>query len=152
MKFITYSYQGKPSYGIVKDELIVDLGQRIGGDLKQLIADNGLPKAIDLANACDGDIPLAEVIYLPTIPNPEKIICIGVNYANRNAEYRDNSADPEYPSVFMRAPDSLTGHRHNLIRPPESMQLDYEGEIVIVIGKSGHRIPQQQIMNSGASI
>ncbi len=158
MKFITYSHQGKVSYGVIKEQSIVDLGQRIGGDLKQLIGNNQLQRAMALADSQHGDAPLSEVSYLPTITNPEKIICIGVNYANRNAEYRDNSDDPEYPSVFMRTPDSLTGHNQPLIRPPESLQLDYEGEIVIVIGKTGHRIPENQasehiagltIMNEG---
>ena len=158
MKFITYSHQGKVSYGVIKEQSIVDLGQRIGGDLKQLISNNQLQRAMALADSQHGDVPLSEVSYLPTITNPEKIICIGVNYANRNAEYRDNSDDPEYPSVFMRTPDSLTGHNQPLIRPPESLQLDYEGEIVIVIGKTGHRIPENQasehiagltIMNEG---
>lgn len=103
-------------------------------------------------------IPLADVTLLPPILQPEKIICIGVNYANRNAEYKDNSSESPYPSVFLRTPDSLTGHETPLIRPPESHQLDYEGEIVIIIGKGGRRIPQAQayehmaglsIMNEG---
>ncbi len=147
MKFITYSHQGKVSYGAIKEQSIVDLGQRIGGNLKQLISNNQLQKAMALADSQQGDVPLSEVSYLPTITNPEKIICIGVNYANRNAEYRDNSDDPEYPSVFMRTPDSLTGHNQPLIRPPESIQLDYEGEIVIVIGKTGHRVPENQALD-----
>lgn len=76
------------------------------------------------------------------ITNPGKIACIGVNYANRNAEYKDGSDDPKFPSLFMRTPDSFTGHDQPLWRPPESDQLDYEGEIVIVIGKEGRRISQ----------
>ncbi len=152
MKFITYSHQGETSYGTIKGSGIVDLGQRMGGDLKQLIASNQINKAMELADSQSGDLPLSEVSYLPTIANPEKIICIGVNYANRNAEYKDNSDDPEYPSVFMRTPDSLTGHDQPLIRPPESIQLDYEGEIVIVIGKSGHRIPEEQALSHIAGL
>jgi len=87
------------------------------------------------------------VTYLPPVHAPEKIACIGVNYANRNAEYRDNSDAPKYPSVFMRTIDSFTGHDQPLWRPPESEQLDYEGEIVIVIGKTGHRIPEGEALD-----
>jgi 5-carboxymethyl-2-hydroxymuconate isomerase len=106
-----------------------------------------------------GDFALAEIEYLPTLPNPEKIICIGVNYANRNEEYKDGTSAPRYPSVFMRTRESLVGHGQPLMDPPESEQLDYEGEIVIVIGKEGRRIPENQaaehiagltIMNEGS--
>lgn len=152
MKFITYSHQGKTSYGAIKESSIVDLGQRMGGDLKQLIANNQINNAIELADSQPGDLSLSEASHLPTITNPEKIICIGVNYANRNAEYKDNTDDPEYPSVFMRTPDSLTGHDQPLIRPPESIQLDYEGEIVIVVGKTGHRIPEEQALSHIAGL
>jgi 5-carboxymethyl-2-hydroxymuconate isomerase len=67
-----------------------------------------------------------------------------VNYANRNEEYKDNSDLPKYPSMFFRTPGSFVGHGQNLIRPPESEQLDYEGEIVLIIGKECHRIASSQ--------
>jgi 2-keto-4-pentenoate hydratase/2-oxohepta-3-ene-1,7-dioic acid hydratase in catechol pathway len=73
---------------------------------------------------------------------PEKIICVGVNFPDRNEEYRDGQAAPSNPSLFIRFPRSFTGHGQPLIRPPESPQLNYEGEIVIVIGNGGRRIPQ----------
>ena len=78
--------------------------------------------------------------YLPTVTDPEKIICIGINYGNRNEEYKDGAEAPKYPSVFMRTPGSLVGHLEPILNPPESDQLDYEGEIVLVIGKAGRRI------------
>ena len=102
--------------------------------------------------------PLHSVRLLPPVTDPEKILCIGVNYANRNAEYRDGSDAPGNPSVFIRFPDSFTGHNQALIRPPESEQLDYEGEIVVVIGRGGRRIKRDDafghiagltIMNEG---
>jgi 2-keto-4-pentenoate hydratase/2-oxohepta-3-ene-1,7-dioic acid hydratase in catechol pathway len=76
------------------------------------------------------------------IPNPEKIICVGVNYANRNEEYKDGSERPKFPSLFFRVPRSFVAHGEPIWRPAESEQLDYEGEIAIVIGKPGRRIPR----------
>ena len=159
MKFVTYSKDGVETFGAVVDDGVIDLGKRHDdiADLRQAIRDNRLG---DLAAEATGaDYPLDQVRFLPPIPNPEKIICIGVNYANRNAEYKDGSEAPKYPSVFMRTRESLTGHEQPLMDPPESDQLDYEGEIVIVIGKEGRRIPEDKahehvagltIMNEGS--
>jgi len=74
------------------------------------------------------------------VPDPEKIICVGVNFPDRNAEYKDGSDLPKYMSLFPRFARSFTGHDRPLIRPPENHTLDYEGEVAIVIGKPGRRI------------
>ena len=81
--------------------------------------------------------------FAPPVALRGKIFCIGVNYGDRNAEYKDGSDQPKYPSVFMRTPGSLVGDGERILRPPESEQLDYEGEIVVVIGKRGRRIPRE---------
>ena len=82
------------------------------------------------------DFPLRDVELLPPIAAPEKILCIGINYANRNADYGDQEP-PKYPSMFYRPPNSLVGHEHELIIPHEFFeQLDYEGEIALVIGRA----------------
>jgi 2-keto-4-pentenoate hydratase/2-oxohepta-3-ene-1,7-dioic acid hydratase in catechol pathway len=81
------------------------------------------------------------------VPDPEKILCVGVNFPERNAEYKDGSAQPEYMSLFPRFPRSFTGHGGALVRPPESDRLDYEGEIAIVIGKGGRRIAQSAALD-----
>jgi len=81
--------------------------------------------------------------FAPPIALHGKIFCIGVNYSDRNAEYKDGSELPKYPSVFMRTSGSLVGDGEKILRPPESEQLDYEGEIVLVIGKRGRRIPRE---------
>lgn len=154
MRLATYRQGKREAWGIItEDERVIDC-TALAPSLKTAIAEDKLNQL----EASALGIPLSAVTLLPPIPNPEKIICIGVNYANRNAEYRDNSSEAVYPSVFMRTPDSLTGHDSPLIRPPESHQLDYEGEIVIVIGKGGRRIRQEDayqhiagltIMNEG---
>ena len=143
MRFLTFSIADRSSWGAATDKGIIDLGARFGGSLLQVLQDNALSAMTDRAAGLEADMDLADIRYLPPISTPEKIACIGVNYANRNSEYRDNSEDPEWPSLFMRTIDSFTGHDQPLWRPPESHQLDYEGEIVLVIGKAGHRIPQE---------
>jgi len=152
MKFLSFSHNGTASWGVVSGDGVIDLGKRIGGDLRQVLERGELEQVKAQANELEADLALADIDYLPTIPNPEKVICIGVNYANRNAEYKDGSDDPDYPSVFMRTADSLTGHDQPLLRPPESHQLDYEGEIVMVVGKAGHRIPREQAFDHVAGL
>ena len=83
---------------------------------------------------------------------PAQILCVGVNFANRNAEYKDDSAEPKYPSLFYRTPGSLVGHDQPIVRPPESAQLDYEGEIAIVVGKEGRRIPRERALEYVAGL
>jgi 2-keto-4-pentenoate hydratase/2-oxohepta-3-ene-1,7-dioic acid hydratase in catechol pathway len=161
MKFLTYSLDGNATFGAVIGDRVIDLGARHPelADLRGAIRAGRLSELADEANGADADCSLADIRYLPTIPNPEKIICIGVNYADRNAEYKDGTEPPKYPSVFMRTRESLVGHGEPLMDPPESDQLDYEGEIVIVIGKEGRRIPEAEahehvagltIMNEGS--
>jgi 5-carboxymethyl-2-hydroxymuconate isomerase len=161
MKFLSFEKDGQASFGAVIDAGVIDLGARHGAlrDLRDAIRAGRLDELTAEASGLDADFALADVELLPTIPNPEKIICIGVNYANRNAEYKDGSEAPKYPSVFMRTRETLVGHEQDLLDPPESDQLDYEGEIVIVIGKEGRRIPENQtheyiagltIMNEGS--
>ncbi|HNP64592.1 MAG TPA: fumarylacetoacetate hydrolase family protein [Woeseiaceae bacterium] len=161
MKFASYLNNRKPTYGAVTGETVVDLGALNPGivDLRAAIRGEHLQQLAIQARSAGPGAPLSDVEFLPTIPNPEKVICIGVNYANRNEEYKDGSSAPKYPSVFMRTRESLVGHRQPILDPPESDQLDYEGEIVIVIGKEGRRIPEAEaheyiagltIMNEGS--
>jgi len=143
MKFISFELAGSSSWGAVTDtNQVVDLGKIMGGSLKAIIEAGKLNEARALANIAQSTVELAEVKLLCPIPDPRMILCIGVNYANRNAEYKDGSDVPKFPSLFMRVPQSLTTHMEPLWRPPESDQLDYEGEIVIVIGKRGRRIAE----------
>jgi 2-keto-4-pentenoate hydratase/2-oxohepta-3-ene-1,7-dioic acid hydratase in catechol pathway len=109
-----------------------------------LFEDDGLRRAQDHIAGRSPDAGLDQLRFAPLLPAPEKIICVGVNYHNRNEEYRDGSELPKFPSLFMRAPTSFTAHERPLIRPRESAQLDYEGEIAIVIGRGGRRIPREQ--------
>lgn len=156
MRLMSYLHADQPSWGaLLDDDNLVDLST-LAPSLREAIAEDKL-SGLDL-DAFQQRLKLSEVTWLSPIPQPEKIICIGVNYANRNAEYKDGSEEQKFPSVFMRTADSLTAHECPLIRPPESQQLDYEGEIVVIIGKGGRRIPEDRayehiaglsIMNEG---
>ena len=161
MKFLSFTHGDRRGFGAVTDNGVIDIGARHTGlaDLRDAIRQDRLAAFESEIESADADYALGDIEFLPTIPNPEKIICIGVNYANRNAEYKDGSAAPKYPSVFMRTRESLVGHQQPILDPPEPDQLDYEGEIVIVVGKEGRRIAQQDahehiagltIMNEGS--
>jgi 2-keto-4-pentenoate hydratase/2-oxohepta-3-ene-1,7-dioic acid hydratase in catechol pathway len=147
MRLASYSRAGRPSYGIVRADGIVDLGGRAGAapSLKEAIARGQLPEDLHAGEAAD--LALADVALGIPIPDPEKIWCIGVNYADRNAEYKDGSQLPKYPSLFCRTPSSFVGHGTPLERPKVSTQLDYEGEIVLVIGRTGRHIPRERAMD-----
>jgi 2-keto-4-pentenoate hydratase/2-oxohepta-3-ene-1,7-dioic acid hydratase in catechol pathway len=147
VKLLSYAYGGAPSYGALVGEGVVDLRRRLGPELislRQLLERGALPIAAEISASSPPDYRLEDIVFLPPIPAPEKIVCVGINYADRNQEYRDGSEPARHPSIFMRAPDSLVGHRAALIRPRESAQLDYEGEIAVVIGKRGRRIPASE--------
>ena len=144
MKFLSFKHNEKCCFGSLLGEKIINLSDVNPDlvDLRDAIKKGRLPELIKQSKFLEADLDRDNIEFLPTIPNPEKIICIGVNYTDRNAEYKDGSEPPMYPSVFMRSRESLVGHQQNIMDPPESDQLDYEGEIVIVIGKDGRRIPQ----------
>ena len=148
MKLATFSVGERVSYGLVCDRGVVDAGARLGTtlpDLRAVLAANALDKLRALASQ-KTDYALSQVRFLKPIPNPGKFICVGVNYADRNAEFKDGSELPKYPSLFVRWPDSLVAHEEPLVRPFESPQLDYEGEIAVVIGKPGRRIAEPSAM------
>ena len=146
MRLLSFHADGQDRYGAVRDHGVIDLSARLATrapTLKALIENGDLARAAAIAGNNSPDFALADLEFHPPIPTPGKIICIGVNYGDRNAEYRDDSAAPKYPSVFMRTAESLVGHGQPIMRPPESDQLDYEGEIVLIIGKAGRRIARE---------
>jgi 2-keto-4-pentenoate hydratase/2-oxohepta-3-ene-1,7-dioic acid hydratase in catechol pathway len=154
-RLATYSVNGSSKYGAVVDSGIIDLSARFGKEyptLREAIAAGALQKLADEAARHSPDHAIDAITWLPPIPAPEKIICIGVNYPDRNAEYKDGQDAPKYPSMFMRAPRSFVGHNTPLVRPRASSQLDYEGEVVLAIGKAGRHIPQSTALDHIAAI
>jgi 2-keto-4-pentenoate hydratase/2-oxohepta-3-ene-1,7-dioic acid hydratase in catechol pathway len=161
MKLASYRAHGRESFGAVigegagAGEGVVDLNTRLKprftSVLDLLRLQGGLDAARETVRGVRADFPLSEVELLPPLRTPEKILCIGINYANRNADYGDAEV-PKYPSMFYRAPGSLVGHGQNIVRPRESEQLDYEGEIALVIGRTGRRIAQDDALAHVAGI
>lgn len=152
MKFATYTTLGTTYYGAVSDDGMIPLSPNFPhwATLRDVIADDGLHA---LAMAARGRTATHwDITYDIPIPNPEKIICVGVNFPDRNAEYKDGQDVPPNMSLFPRFPRSFTGHDRPVIRPAESAQLDYEGEIAIIIGKGGRRIPDAQAYDHIAAI
>ena len=154
-RLATYTINGKTKSGVVASNGLIDLSSRFGKDyptLREVIAAGALTKLADDAAKRTADYPLDGIIWQPPIPAPEKIICIGVNYPDRNAEYKDGSDAPKFPSMFMRTLRSFVGHNSPLIRPRASTQLDYEGEVTIVIGKAGRHIKETDALSHIAAL
>lgn len=148
-RFATIRAEGSQLYGVVVEGGVIGLSAEFPQwrTLKDVIAAKGLAR---LAAAAEGRaVTHADGRFawdLP-VPDPEKIICVGVNFPDRNAEYKDGQEAPPNMSLFIRFPSSFTGHGAPLIRPPETPQLDYEGEIAVVIGTGGRRIPQDEALS-----
>lgn len=141
-RFVTVLDQGRARpAGVTPDDRVILLPQF--SSLRQMLARGEMMAALNYLSSREGQYDLSEVELLPVINNAQKYFCIGVNYANRNAEYKDGSEAPKNPSVFMRSRESFVGHNQFIERPPESHQLDYEGEIVVIIGKEGRRIKRE---------
>ena len=158
MKLASYKVRGRDSFGAVIGEGslegVVDLKTRLAPQFTSvldLLREGGLAIARDAVHGVRADFPLREVEFLPPVLAPEKILCIGINYANRNADYGEADA-PQYPSMFYRAPGSLVGHQQSIVRPRESEQLDYEGEIALVIGRAGRRIAPERALEHVAGV
>ncbi len=156
MKLASFKVRGRDCFGAVVGEGVVDLKTRLApkfSSVLELLRRDGLDEARAVVQGVRPDFPLSEIEFMPPIADPEKILCIGINYANRNTDYGDQDV-PKYPSMFFRTPGSLVAHGQPIVRPRESEQLDYEGEIALVIGRSGRRIPQDEALNfvAGATL
>ncbi|NNH58304.1 MULTISPECIES: fumarylacetoacetate hydrolase family protein [Rhizobium] len=154
-KFVSFTRNDHSGYGVLAGDGIIDLSARHGTKwptLREVITDGVLLKLAEEAASLEPDFPVSDIRYEVPVPAPEKIICVGVNFPDRNEEYKDGQAAPSNPSLFIRFPRSFTGHDQPLIRPPESPQFDYEGEIVVVIGKGGRRIPEAEALSHIAAL
>jgi 2-keto-4-pentenoate hydratase/2-oxohepta-3-ene-1,7-dioic acid hydratase in catechol pathway len=151
-RFVSFTCKGIPGYGLWTDGGIVAASPDKWPTLQSVVEANALAGLGIALQGMPAAIPLEEVIFNIPLHTPEKIICVGVNFPDRNEEYKDGQSAPQNPSLFIRFPRSFVGHNQSLIRPPESLQLDYEGEIVIVIGKTGRRIAETEALSHIAAL
>jgi 2-keto-4-pentenoate hydratase/2-oxohepta-3-ene-1,7-dioic acid hydratase in catechol pathway len=154
MKLASYKVRGRESFGAMVGDGVVDLKTRLTSNfasLLDLLRGDGLLAARDAAQRVRADYPSSELEFQQPIGHPEKILCIGINYANRNADFGDQEV-PKYPSMFYRAPGSLVAHEQPIVRPYESEQLDFEAEIALVIGRGGRRISLEKALDHVAGV
>jgi 2-keto-4-pentenoate hydratase/2-oxohepta-3-ene-1,7-dioic acid hydratase in catechol pathway len=149
VKLLHFRAEGRESFGTLGSRGIMDLGARLRGgatDLASFLRFGLVGPATSLARMDAADYKLDDVTLLTPVGRGVRYFCIGVNYPDRNEEYKDGSERPKYPSIFMRSHTSFAEPGQPIVRPRESEQLDYEGEIVIVIGTGGRRIPEASAM------
>jgi 2-keto-4-pentenoate hydratase/2-oxohepta-3-ene-1,7-dioic acid hydratase in catechol pathway len=149
VRWVSFLRDGSPSFGYVSGDGVVDVGARGRfADLKSAIAADALD---DLVVVCGDrpDLPLEGLTYLPPLPNPDKILCVGLNYKAHQEE--TGRGGEGFPTIFVRFANAQVGHGQPMVRPRESNTLDYEGEIALVIGRGGRRIPKGQALSHVAA-
>jgi 2-keto-4-pentenoate hydratase/2-oxohepta-3-ene-1,7-dioic acid hydratase in catechol pathway len=149
MAFVSFIAEGRTSYGIVRPDGVFDLGRRLGAALPDLrsfltvLSGSGLD--VRIATPKITDYATGQFTYLPIIPNPSKILCVGLNYEDHRVETGRKKAD--YPTLFTRFADTLTAHQTPMLLPASSSAFDYEGELAVIIGKHGFHVPEDQAMD-----
>jgi 2-keto-4-pentenoate hydratase/2-oxohepta-3-ene-1,7-dioic acid hydratase in catechol pathway len=148
MKLVSFSKHGVTGFGALLDEGIIDLTNKLEenvNSLKGAIGAELLKKADEYVAGRTADFALSDVTLLPVIPDPAKIICVGVNYENHRAEMK--RPEVEYPTIFTRFADSQIAHRQALIKPTISDRFDFEGEMAVIMENTGRNIPEKSAMN-----
>lgn len=146
MKLASFRLQNKDTYGAVIDGGVIDLGKKLKyPDLRSLIEAGALDEAAAAAKGAKADAKLTDVTFLPLLPNPGKIICVGLNYKTHREE--TGRAETENPALFVRFADSQTAHLQPLVKPKASDKLDYEGELAVIIGKAGRHVPAEKALD-----
>lgn len=147
MRWLTFATAQGESFGYLTSDGsgVVDAGRRSDfADLKSAIAADALATTAQSLGD-KADLALADIKYLPTIPNPDKILCVGLNYkAHQEETGRGGEA---YPTIFVRFAGAQMGHEQPMVRPVESNSLDFEGEIAMVIGRAGRRIAEADALS-----
>jgi 2-keto-4-pentenoate hydratase/2-oxohepta-3-ene-1,7-dioic acid hydratase in catechol pathway len=147
MKLVSFISSGRPGYGVVKNGGVIDLGRRLGErlpTLRDLLAAGALTVAERATREAMPEFRLDDLQLAPVIPNPDKIICIGLNYRDHVAE--TGKTVTANPALFARFAGSQVGHLQPLIKPKVSDEFDYEGELAVIIGKEGRHIPTERAL------
>lgn len=143
MKVISFEHQGRASYGVVGDGGVIDAGAALKeryATLRALLEGDALGELAAAAEGASALAALDEVSFLPVIPDPGKIILVGLNYESHRLE--TGRPESPYPSLFSRTAETLVGHGQPMVKPRVSDQLDFEGEFAIIIGRGGRDISE----------
>lgn len=145
MKLATFIHDGRPGFGLVVEDGVLPATPAFRADYADLRAVLRAGVAHLLSDNVDGaPLPLSAIQFLPPVPNPDKVLCVGVNYRAHIAEM--GRTLPDYPVVFTRFARSLVGHQQSLLRPLASRQYDFEGELAVVIGKRARHVAREQAL------
>jgi len=148
MKLISYRYNGNDTYGVALDDCVADIGRKFDDrslDIVAALADGGFDDLVRAGAGKTAEVPLQEVEHLPTIVNPPKVICVGLNYKSHIEEMGRDT--PEYPMLFARYADSQVGHEQPMVRPKVSDKYDFEGELAFVVGRAGRHIAAKNALD-----
>jgi 2-keto-4-pentenoate hydratase/2-oxohepta-3-ene-1,7-dioic acid hydratase in catechol pathway len=143
MKLISFQTGNVESYGVVDGDSIIDLApaaDQFGRTLREALKGGNLGRIEKWAATATKRIPVSQVKFLPVITDPEKILCIGINYLSHVKE--TGREIPQYPMIFTRFANSQIGHEQPIIRPTVSTKLDFEGELAVIIGRAGRHVKE----------
>jgi 2-keto-4-pentenoate hydratase/2-oxohepta-3-ene-1,7-dioic acid hydratase in catechol pathway len=147
MKLASYIADGAEAFGVVRDHGVITMNNRFGGhaaNLREALDGDLLPRIAEAARTGSIDHKLADIKFLPVIPNPDKIACAGINYRSHASE--TGREIPKQPSMFLRLSNTLVGHEGEMIRPTVSHNFDFEGELAIIIGRGGRHIAKERAL------
>jgi 2-keto-4-pentenoate hydratase/2-oxohepta-3-ene-1,7-dioic acid hydratase in catechol pathway len=148
MKLASYTVDGRAAYGAVVGDGVVTMNGRLRGgpaSLREALAAGAVDEMRRIARATPPDHKLAEIRFRPAIPDPDKILCVGINYRSHAAEV--GRALPPQPSVFARLTNTLLGHDSAMIRPTVSEQFDFEGELAVIIGRPARHVTPDRALD-----
>src|ERR1700680_1471128 len=151
MKLASYVTDGKSAFGVGTGDGVITLNDRLRArhaTLRDALAGGALEEIRTSAQSARPDRKLTDVRFLPAIPNPEKILCVGINYKSHAAEHGQQA--PKLPNIFTRFVNTLVAHEGEMIRPKVSSSFDFEGELAVIIGRGGRHIKEETALAHSA--
>jgi 2-keto-4-pentenoate hydratase/2-oxohepta-3-ene-1,7-dioic acid hydratase in catechol pathway len=148
MKLVSFNHKDKDSFGVVADNGIIDLApyaREVGATLKEALARDSLAAIASMTEAAKATLNWDSVTLLPVVPNPQKILCVGINYL---AHLKETGRErPDHPTIFTRFADTQTAHNAAIVRPRASDNLDFEGELAVVMGRTARHVKAEQALD-----
>lgn len=148
MKIASFKLNGEDTYGVVKDDGIVDVGGALGSkypDLMAVIAQDALVEVETIAEIGSPAVSIEDADFLPPITAPEKVVCVGLNYKSHIEE--TGRSDSDYPVIFSRWADANVAHNKPMVKPKNSDRFDYEGELALIISKEARHVAEADALD-----